>query len=207
MDLIGQVLLKIYETIGKPFLEFIVYFPTYFADFIIFIIFLVIGYVIAKIFIFILRIVFGYIKLDKLTEKYPSLFFGKKISQIVLDLTKYYIILYFAIIGITIDLPGLYWLFYILNTVYIALIIVLVGVGIGEGISILFNAKQSTRMLIKGLFIYIFLTIALSYVGLNSKILIDTLYYLLISAAVSFGIFAGILVAIEYKDEILKLIR
>ncbi|MGC9133376.1 MAG: hypothetical protein ACP5GJ_03175 [Nanopusillaceae archaeon] len=207
MDLISQVLLKIYGTIGKPLLEFIVQSPIYFADFIIFLIFLIIGYIIAKISVFILRIIFGYIKLDRLTEKYPSLFFGKKVSQIILDLTKYYIILYFIIIGIITDFPNLYFLFGILNTIYIALIIVLVGVGIGEGISILFNAKQNARMFIKGLFIYIFLTIALSYVGFNSTILVDTLYYLLISAAIAFGIVAGILIAIEYKDIILKLIK
>jgi hypothetical protein len=207
MDLISQVLLKIYGTIGKPLLEFIVQSPIYFADFIIFLIFLIIGYIIAKISVFILRIIFGYIKLDRLTEKYPSLFFGRKVSQIILDLTKYYIILYFIIIGIITDFPNLYFLFGILNTIYIALIIVLVGVGIGEGISILFNAKQNARMFIKGLFIYIFLTIALSYVGFNSTILVDTLYYLLISAAIAFGIVAGILIAIEYKDVILKLIK
>ncbi|BFI73659.1 hypothetical protein YN1_6460 [Nanoarchaeota archaeon] len=207
MDFIGQLLLRIYEAIGQPLLQFIAQSQLYFSDFILFIIFVVIGYIIAKIIIFILRIIFGYLKVDYITEKYPTLFFGKKLSQIILDLVKYYIILYFTIFGIYISIPQTFFLFHVLNLIYGALIIILLGVGIGEGLSILFNARNNVRVFIKGLFIYIFITIALSYIGLNSTILIDALYYLLIATAISFGIIVGILIAIEYKDEILKIIR
>ncbi|BBL45449.1 hypothetical protein MJ1_0279 [Nanobdella aerobiophila] len=207
MDFIGQVLIKIYNIIGYRILDTITQLPTYTADFIILIVFLSIGYVVSKITIFFTKIILNYLNIDNLTLIYKEMFFGRKLSNIIIDLLKYYIIIYFIILGLYINLPQSYILFTILNYIYISIIIVLVGVGIGEVISSLFKTKNGAKNLIKGLFIYIFLSIALSYIGLNSQILINTLYYFLMSTSISFGIIVGVIIALEYKDEILKLLK
>ncbi|EOD42723.1 putative membrane protein [Candidatus Nanobsidianus stetteri] len=207
MDFISQLLLKIYQVIGEPILLYISNIQDYTTYFIIFIIFATIGYIIAKATIFILRIIFNYTKLNEIQKKNPELFYGINISNLTLSLVKYYIILYFLILGIVVDFPSYYYLFYILNLVYTAIIILLVGIIIGDIIAYLFNIKNNVAKIVKGTILYLFLIIALSYLGLNSTVLVQALYYLLLSAAISFGIMIGVIIALEYKDEIIKIIK
>ena len=207
MDFISQLLLKIYQLIGEPILVYISNIPEYVTYFIIFIIFITIGYIITKVTIFILRIIFNYTKLNQIQKKNPELFYGINISNLILSLVKYYILLYFLILGIVVDFPYYSYLFYILNLVYTAIIILFVGMVIGDIIVYLFNMKNNVAKIVKGTILYLFLIIALSYLGLNSTVLVQALYYLLLSAAISFGIMIGIIIALEYKDEIIKIIK
>jgi hypothetical protein len=207
MDFISQLLLKIYQLIGEPILGFISNIPDYVTYFVIFIIFVTIGYIIAKVIIFILRIIFNYTKLNEIQKKNPELFYGINISNLILSLVKYYILLYFLILGIVVDFPYYSYLFYILNLVYTAIIILFAGMVIGDIIVYLFNMKNNVAKIVKGIILYLFLIIALSYLGLNSTVLVQTLYYLLLSAAISFGIMIGVIIALEYKDEIIKIIK
>jgi hypothetical protein len=207
MDFIGQLLLKIYQSIGAPILGYLSNIQDYIAYFIIFIIFVTIGYIIAKVIVFILRIIFNYTKLNEIQKKNPQLFYGINISNLILSLIKYYIILYFLILGIVVDFPYYYYLFYILNLIYTAIIIIVAGIIIGDIIAYLFNIKNNVAKIVKGTILYLFLIIALSYLGLNSTVLVQALYYLLLSAAISFGVMIGVIIALEYKDEIIKIIK
>jgi MFS family permease len=207
MDFISQLLLKIYQLIGEPILGYISNIQDYTTYFIIFIIFATIGYIIAKVSIFILRIIFNYTKLNQIQKKNPELFYGINISNLILSLVKYYILLYFLILGIVVDFPYYSYLFYILNLVYTAIIILFAGMIIGDIIAYLFNIKNNVAKIVKGTILYLFLIIALSYLGLNSTVLVQALYYLLLSAAISFGIMIGVIIALEYKDEIIKIIK
>ncbi|PVU71108.1 hypothetical protein DDW05_01795 [Candidatus Nanobsidianus stetteri] len=207
MDFISQLLLKIYQVIGEPILLYISNIQNYTTYFVIFIIFATIGYIIAKVIIFILRIIFNYIKLNEIQKKNPQLFYGINISNLIISLVKYYIILYFLILGIFVDFPYYSYLFYILNLVYTAIIILIAGIVIGDIIAYLFNIKNNVAKIVKGTILYLFLIIALSYLGLNSTVLVQALYYLLLSAAISFGIMIGVIIALEYKDEIIKIIK
>jgi hypothetical protein len=207
MDFISQLLLKIFQLIGEPILGYISNIQNYTTYFIIFIIFVTIGYIIAKAAIFILRIIFNYTKLNQIQKKNPELFYGINISNLILSLVKYYILLYFLILGIVVDFPYYSYLFYILNLVYIAIIILFAGMVIGDIITYLFNIKNNVAKIVKGTILYLFLIIALSYLGLNSTVLVQALYYLLLSAAISFGIMIGVIIALEYKDEIIKIIK
>jgi MFS family permease len=207
MDFISQLLLKIYQLIGEPILGYISNIPDYITYFIIFIIFVTIGYIIAKVTVFILRIIFNYTKLNEIQKKNPQLFYGINISNLILSLIKYYIILYFLILGIVVDFPYYSYLFYILNLIYTAIIIIVAGIIIGDIIAYLFNIKNNVAKIVKGTILYLFLIIALSYLGLNSTVLVQALYYLLLSAAISFGIMIGVIIALEYKDEIIKIIK
>jgi MFS family permease len=207
MDFISQLLLKIYQLIGEPILVYISNIQDYTTYFIIFIIFATIGYIIAKVSIFILRIIFNYTKLNEIQKKNPQLFYGINISNLILSLVKYYILLYFLILGIVVDFPYYSYLFYILNLVYTAIIILIAGIVIGDVIAYLFNIKNNVAKIVKGTILYLFLIIALSYLGLNSTVLVQALYYLLLSAAISFGIMIGVIIALEYKDEIIKIIK
>jgi hypothetical protein len=207
MDFISQLLLKIYQLIGEPTLKFLSKIPDYVTYFIIFIIFITIGYMIAKVIVFILRIIFNYIKLNEIQKKNPELFYGINISNLILSLVKYYILLYFLILGIVVDFPSYYFLFYILNLFYTAVIILFAGMVIGDIIAYLFNIKNNVAKIVRGTILYLFLIIALSYLGLNSTVLVQALYYLLLSAAISFGIMIGVIIALEYKDEIIKIIK
>jgi len=207
MDFISQLLLKIYQLIGEPILGYISNIPDYVTYFIIFIIFITIGYIIAKAIIFILRIIFNYTKLNEIQKKNPELFYGINISNLILSLVKYYILLYFLILGIVVNFPYYSYLFYILNLVYIAIIILFAGMVIGDIITYLFNIKNNVAKIVKGTILYLFLIISLSYLGLNSTVLVQALYYLLLSAAISFGIMIGVIIALEYKDEIIKIIK
>jgi MFS family permease len=207
MDFISQLLLKIYQLIGEPTLKYLSEIPNYTTYFIIFIIFVTIGYIIAKVTVFILRIIFNYTKLNEIQKKNPQLFYGINISNLILSLVKYYIILYFLILGIVVDFPSYYYLFYILNLIYTAIIIIIAGMVIGDIIGYLFNIKNNVAKIVKGTILYLFLIIALSYLGLNSTVLVQALYYLLLSAAISFGIMIGVIIALEYKDEIIKIIK
>ena len=207
MDFISQLLLKIYQLIGDPVLRYISNIQNYTTYFIIFIIFVTIGYIIAKVIIFILKIIFNYIKLNEIQKRNPELLYGINISNLILGLIKYYILLYFLILGIVVDLPYYSYLFYILNLVYTAIIIIFTGIIIGDIIAYLFNIKNNVAKIVKGTILYLFLIIALSYLGLNSTVLVQALYYLLLSAAISFGIMIGIIIALEYKDEIIKIIK
>jgi len=207
MDFISQLLLKIYQVIGEPILLYISNIQDYTTYFVIFIIFATIGYIIAKVIIFILRIIFNYTKLNEIQKKNHELFYGINISNLIISLVKYYIILYFLILGIVVDFPYYSYLFYILNLVYTAIIILIAGIVIGDVIAYLFNIKNNVAKIVKGTILYLFLIIALSYLGLNSTVLVQALYYLLLSAAISFGIMIGIIIALEYKDEIIKIIK
>ncbi|MFP3316806.1 MAG: hypothetical protein RXN79_00140 [Candidatus Nanopusillus sp.] len=207
MDFISQLLLKIYQLIGDPVLRYISNIQNYTTYFIIFIIFVTIGYIIAKVIIFILKIIFNYIKLNEIQKRNPELLYGINISNLILGLIKYYILLYFLILGIVVDLPYYSYLFYILNLVYTAIIIIFTGIIIGDIIAYLFNIKNNVAKIVKGTILYLFLIIALSYLGLNSTVLVQALYYLLLSAAISFGIMIGIIIALEYKNEIIKIIK
>jgi len=207
MDFISQLLLKIYQLIGDPVLRYISNIQNYTTYFIIFIIFVTIGYIIAKVVIFILKIIFNYIKLNEIQKRNPELLYGINISNLILGLIKYYILLYFLILGIVVDLPYYSYLFYILNLVYTAIIIIFTGIIIGDIIAYLFNIKNNVAKIVKGTILYLFLIIALSYLGLNSTVLVQALYYLLLSAAISFGIMIGIIIALEYKNEIIKIIK
>ena len=207
MDFISQLLLKIYQLIGEPILIYISNIQNYTTYFVIFIIFATIGYIIAKVIIFILKIIFNYTKLNQIQKKNPELFYGINIPNLILGLVKYYILLYFLILGIIVDFPYYSYLFYILNLVYIAIIILLAGVVIGDIITYLFNIKNNVAKIVKGTILYLFLIIALSYLGLNSTVLVQALYYLLLSAAMAFGIMIGVIIALEYKDEIIKIIK
>jgi len=207
MDFISQLLLKIYQLIGEPTLKYLSEIPNYTTYFIIFIIFVTIGYIIAKVTVFILRIIFNYTKLNEIQKKNPQLFYGINISNLILSLVKYYILLYFLILGIVVNFPYYSYLFYILNLIYIAIIIIIVGMVIGDIIAYIFNIKNNVAKIVKGTILYLFLIIALSYLGLNSTVLVQALYYLLLSAAISFGIMIGVIIALEYKDEIIKIIR
>ena len=207
MDFISQLLLKIYQLIGEPILIYISNIQNYTTYFVIFIIFATIGYIIAKVIIFILKIIFNYTKLNQIQKKNPELFYGINIPNLILSLVKYYILLYFLILGIVVDFPYYSYLFYILNLVYIAIIILLAGVVIGDIITYLFNIKNNVAKIVKGTILYLFLIIALSYLGLNSTVLVQALYYLLLSAAIAFGIMIGVIIALEYKDEIIKIIK
>jgi len=207
MDFISQLLLKIYQVIGEPILLYISNIQDYTTYFVIFIIFATIGYIIAKVIIFILRIIFNYTKLNEIQKKNHELFYGINISNLIISLVKYYIILYFLILGIVVDFPYYSYLFYILNLVYTAIIILIAGIVIGGVIAYLFNIKNNVAKIVKGTILYLFLIIALSYLGLNSTVLVQALYYLLLSAAISFGIMIGIIIALEYKDEIIKIIK
>jgi len=207
MDFISQLLLKIYQLIGEPILIYISNIQNYTTYFVIFIIFATIGYIIAKVIIFILKIIFNYTKLNQIQKKNPELFYGINIPNLILSLVKYYILLYFLILGIVVDFPYYSYLFYILNLVYIAIIILLAGVVIGDIITYLFNIKNNVAKIVKGTILYLFLIIALSYLGLNSTVLVQALYYLLLSAAMAFGIMIGVIIALEYKDEIIKIIK
>ena len=207
MDFISQLLLKIFQLIGEPILLYISNIQNYITYFIIFIIFATIGYIITKVIIFILKIIFNYIKLNEIQKRNPQLFYGINISNLILGLIKYYILLYFLILGIVVDFPYYSYLFYILNLVYIAIIILLAGIVIGDIITYLFNIKNNVAKIVKGTILYLFLIIALSYLGLNSTVLVQALYYLLLSAAMAFGIMIGVIIALEYKDEIIKIIK
>ena len=207
MDFISQLLLKIYQLIGEPTLKYLSNIPDYATYFIIFIIFVTIGYIIAKVTIFILRIIFNYTKLNEIQKKNPQLFYGINISNLILSLVKYYIMLYFLILGIVVNFSSYYYLFYILNLIYTAIIIIIAGIVIGDIIGYLFNIKNNVAKIVKGTILYLFLIIALSYLGLNSTVLVQALYYLLLSAAISFGIMIGVIIALEYKDEIIKIIK
>jgi len=207
MDFISQLLLKIYQLIGEPILIYISNIQNYTTYFVIFIIFATIGYIIAKVIIFILKIIFNYTKLNQIQKKNPELFYGINIPNLILSLVKYYILLYFLILGIVVDFPYYSYLFYILNLVYIAIIILLAGIVIGDIITYLFNIKNNVAKIVKGTILYLFLIIALSYLGLNSTVLVQALYYLLLSAAMAFGIMIGVIIALEYKDEIIKIIK
>jgi len=207
MDFISQLLLKIYQLIGEPTLKYLSEIPNYTTYFIIFIIFVTIGYIIAKVTVFILRIIFNYTKLNEIQKKNPQLFYGINISNLILSLVKYYILLYFLILGIVVNFSSYYYLFYILNLIYTAIIIIIVGMVIGDIIGYLFNIKNNVAKIVKGTILYLFLIIALSYLGLNSTVLVQALYYLLLSAAISFGIMIGVIIALEYKDEIIKIIK
>jgi len=207
MDFISQLLLKIYQLIGEPILIYISNIQNYTTYFVIFIIFATIGYIIAKVIIFILKIIFNYTKLNQIQKKNPELFYGINIPNLILSLVKYYILLYFLILGIIVDFPYYSYLFYILNLVYIAIIILLAGVVIGDIITYLFNIKNNVAKIVKGTILYLFLIISLSYLGLNSTVLVQALYYLLLSAAMAFGIMIGVIIALEYKDEIIKIIK
>lgn len=207
MDFISQLLLKIYQLIGEPTLKYLSEIPDYTTYFIIFIIFVTIGYIIAKVTVFILRIIFNYTKLNEIQKKNPQLFYGINISNLILSLVKYYILLYFLILGIVVNFPSYYFLFYILNLIYTAIIIIIAGMVIGDIIAYLFNIKNNVAKIVKGTILYLFLIIALSYLGLNSTVLVQALYYLLLSAAISFGIMIGVIIALEYKDEIIKIIK
>ena len=207
MDFISQLLLKIYQVIGEPILVYISNIQDYITYFVIFIIFATIGYIIAKVIIFILRIILNYTKLNEIQKKNHELFYGINISNLIISLVKYYIILYFLILGIVIDFPYYSYLFYILNLVYTAIIILFAGIVIGDIIAYLFNIKNNVAKIVKGTILYLFLIIALSYLGLNSTVLVQALYYLLLSAAISFGIMIGVIIALEYKDEIIKILK
>jgi len=207
MDFISQLLLKIYQLIGEPILIYISNIQNYTTYFVIFIIFATIGYIIAKVIIFVLKIIFNYTKLNQIQKKNPELFYGINIPNLILSLVKYYILLYFLILGIVVDFPYYSYLFYILNLVYIAIIILLAGIVIGDIITYLFNIKNNVAKIVKGTILYLFLIIALSYLGLNSTVLVQALYYLLLSAAIAFGIMIGVIIALEYKDEIIKIIK
>jgi len=207
MDFISQLLLKIYQLIGEPTLRYLSNIQDFATYFIIFIIFVTIGYIIAKVTVFILRIIFNYTKLNEIQKKNPQLFYGINISNLILSLVKYYILLYFLILGIVVNFPYYSYLFYILNLIYIAIIIIIVGMVIGDIIAYIFNIKNNVAKIVKGTILYLFLIIALSYLGLNSTVLVQALYYLLLSAAISFGIMIGVIIALEYKDEIIKIIR
>jgi MFS family permease len=207
MDFISQLLLKIYQSIGEPILGYLSNIQDYTAYFIIFIIFATIGYIIAKVIVFILRIIFNYTKLNEIQKKNPQLFYGINISNLILSLVKYYILLYFLILGIVVNFSSYYYLFYILNLIYTAIIIIIAGIVIGDIIGYLFNIKNNVAKIVKGTILYLFLIIALSYLGLNSTVLVQALYYLLLSAAISFGIMIGVIIALEYKDEIIKIIK
>jgi hypothetical protein len=207
MDFISQLLLRIYQLIGEPVLRHISNIPDYATYFIIFIIFITIGYMIAKVTVFILKIIFNYTKLNEIQRKNPELFYGINISNLILSLVKYYILLYFLILGIVVDFPSYYFLFYILNLFYTAVIILFAGIIIGDIIAYLFNIKNNVAKIVKGAILYLFLIIALSYLGLNSTVLVQALYYLLLSAAIFFGIMIGVIIALEYKDEIIKIIK
>jgi hypothetical protein len=162
---------------------------------------------IAKVTTFILKIIFNYTKLNQIQKKNPELFYGINISNLIINLVKYYILLYFLILGIVVNFSHYSYLFYILNLIYTAIIILFAGMIIGDIIAYLFNIKNNVAKIIKGIILYLFLIIALSYLGLNSTILVQALYYLLLSAAISFGIMIGIMIALEYKDEIIKIIK
>jgi len=207
MDFISQLLLRIYQLIGEPVLKHISNTADYATYFIIFIIFITIGYMIAKVTVFILKIIFNYTKLNQIQKKNPELFYGINISNLIMNLVKYYILFYFLILGIVVNLPHYSYLFYILNLIYTAIIILFAGMIIGDIIAYLFNIKNNVAKIVKGTILYLFLIIALSYLGLNSTVLVQALYYLLLSAAISFGIMIGIMIALEYKDEIIKIIR
>ncbi len=214
MELITKTLELVYIYVGKEVLLFISKLPNYLSLFIVFIVIVVIGYIIAKFTIFILRPILYIIKVDEKTVKiYKNLFFGYSTSSIILNLVKYYILLYFVIKGASLFNLDTSYYHILLNNFYILIISIILGIGLGglvEYIILKENSSEKRKTLSKiarGLFIYLLFLFGLSYAGFNYEIFLDSLKYFLVSMAISFGIVIGVLLGIEHKEDILKILK
>jgi len=207
MGLLQDLLNEIYNTATLPILKFIANTPTYFAEFILFLVIITLGYIIGRFIDFIIKLVLSYIKLDDyLKEKrLENILFGIKASSFIRSSIKYYIYLYFIALGlesfgIKISLSLMY-----LNMLYTIFVVTSIGAVISGIIEYLLNGLTNKKTIIalsRGLTVYIFFVWSLEIVGLPTSIFQSILNIFMIFLAISLGISIGVLIVLENKEAI-----
>jgi len=212
MEIFQDLLKEIYNTVTLPILQFIAKTPVYFAKFVLFLVIVAFGYVIGRIIDFIIQLFSSYIKLDEYlkTNKLENAFFGIKPSRFIRSLVRYYIYLYFIVLGLgSFGMDSSLLLSY-LNIFYAIFVIVSVGSIIAEIIGILLKGitdKQTIIDISKGIVIYAFFVWALEIVGLPTTIFKTILELFMMAIAISIGISFGILIVLENKEAIKKIFQ
>ncbi|MEM0379399.1 MAG: hypothetical protein QXG71_01415 [Nanopusillaceae archaeon] len=212
MDLIPNILETIYEEVTLPIINFIANIPVLISKLILFILIVALGYVVSRFLDFIARIILSYIRIDDVFKEknLENAFFKIKPSIYIRNLLKYYIYFYFILEGLKkANLINITLLPY-LNTFYIILLVVSIGFLISailEKYLRVFTDKKIALELFRGLIIYIFFIWALEITNLPSSIFYEILDIFLITISISLGLFIGIILALEYREEIKKIIR
>jgi len=212
MEIFQDLLREIYNTVTLPILQFIAKTPIYLAEFILFIVIVTFGYIIGRIVDFIIQLILSYIKLDEYLKanKLENAFFGIKPSRFIRSLIRYYIYLYFIVLGLgSFGISSSLLLNY-LNTLYFIFVIVSIGSIIAEIIGILLKGitdKQTIVDISKGIIIYVFFVWALEIVGLPTSIFRTILELFMIAIAISIGISLGILIVLENREAIKKIFQ
>jgi len=212
MEIFQDLLREIYNTVTLPILQFIAKTPVYFAKFILFLVIVAFGYIVGRIVDFIVKLALSYIKLDEYlkTNKLENAFFGIKPSIFIRSLIRYYIYLYFIVLGLGSFGINSFLLLNHLNTFYAIFVIVSIGSIIAEIIGILLRGitdKQTIIDISKGIIIYVFFVWALEIVGLPTSIFQTILELFMIAIAISIGISFGILIVLENKEAIKKIFQ
>lgn len=210
LEYLQKLLLEIYNKVAILIINFLISIPDIFMKFIIFLLLVTLGIIIGKVISFIARVIFS--SLWNIDESFQKLnlsdtFFGYPPSKYITNLVKWYIYLYFLIYSlISVDI-NIVWAYNVLNLVYLAIIIFSAGLLISMFVYKIverIDNKKIISTIVRYVFVYAFLVIALKTVGLNVTVLETSLNVFIISLAISFGIFLGAHIFSQYKDIILK---
>jgi len=212
MEILQDLLREIYNIVVLPILQFIAKTPVYFAKLILFLVIVAFGYIIGRIVDFIIKLALSYMKIDEFLKnnRLENAFFGIKPSIFIRSLVRYYIYLYFIVLGLESFGISSYLLLNYLNTFYAIFVIVSVGSIIAEIIGLLLRGvtdKQTIIDISKGIVIYIFFIWALEIVGLPTSIFQTILELFMIAIAISIGVSFGILLVLENKETIKKIFQ
>ncbi|MEM5879768.1 MAG: hypothetical protein QXQ16_00510 [Candidatus Aenigmatarchaeota archaeon] len=212
MDIITDILEIVYKEITLPIITFIANTPIYASNIVLFILIATLGYIIGRFLDFFARIILSYIKLDDIFKKnnIENAFFNIKPSIYIRNLLKYYIYFYFIILGLERINLIMAILFSYLNMLYKIIIVLSIGFIVSAILERYLRSitdKKIVLNLSRGLTIYIFFIWALEIVNLPTYIFYTILSIFLIVVAISLGLFIGIILTLEYKEEIKKILK
>ena len=211
-----NILEIIYNNVTAPILEIISKIPEIVGKFILFIVFITIGYVLGRITYFFVKFILkNIINLDEILEKYElkQAYYGYSLNFILSNLAKWYVYIYFLILGLEISgvsIKNIVLTF--LSNLYIAIGIFLFGLIVAQiAYNIIYKSNIKEKELLsdiaKYVLVYIFFVLSLDYIGIKIEIFLDLLRYFALAASISLGIFLAVIVLIRYKEEIEKILK
>lgn len=212
MNIITDLLEVIYKEITLPIINFIAGTPVFLTKLTLYLLIVTLGYIIGRFIDLIARIILSYIKLDNFFKEnnLENAFFNINPSIYIRKLIRYYIYLYFIIVGLEKFNIEFKIILNYLNMFYTIIIIISIGLVVSAVLEKYFSKITNKRVIlnfIRGLTIYIFSIWALEVVNLPTSIFYTILSILLISIAISLGLFIGVIFALEYKEEIKKILK
>ena len=206
----------IYNNVTAPILGIISKAPEIIGKFVLFIIFLTIGYVLGKVAYYFTKFLLkNILNLNEILEKYElkSAFYGYDLISILSGLAKWYVYVYFILLGLDAsEISLIHIVLPFLTNLYIAIGIFLFGLLVAQfAYNVISKSdikeKDIIREIARYVITYIFFVLSLDQLGLRTDIFLDILRYFAIAASISFGILVAIIVLARYRGYIEKIIK